>query len=129
MWWWRPPFLPDLLNVLRRQLQGLAARWALTEDETFRLLMVVNELVSNVIDHARTPFRVTVRLTGTVLRVLVTDHCAAAPQLQTHDQAVPAGHGLHLVDDLAAQWGWTGHRRGKTVWASITHRYPDHARG
>jgi anti-sigma regulatory factor (Ser/Thr protein kinase) len=124
VWRLRLPYLPDALAVQRRQLDGLTARWALTEDETFRLMTVVTELVSNAIDHARTPCRVTVRLAGSVLRVLVTDHSDAPPRLQPRDPRTSSGKGLQLIDALAAQWGWTANRRGKTVWASIAHAHP-----
>lgn len=118
------PALPSELPVLRRQLESLARRWGLTEDETFRLLIVVNELVSNVIDHARTSCRVTVRLAESGLRVLVTDYSQAPPQLAARDLQTIRGHGLHLIDGLAAQWGWATHAQGKTVWASIAHAQP-----
>lgn len=121
VWRWRPPSVPDALVVLRRRLQGLATRWGLSEDETFTLLTVVNELVANVVDHARTPCRVTVRRAGSVLRVLVTDYSDVPPRLQPQDVRAARGRGLQLIDSLAAQWGWTAHRRGKTVWASIAH--------
>ena len=109
--------------MLRDQLRGLARQWSLNDEETFRLLTVATELVTNVIEHARSPYRVTVRLTGSVLRVLVTDHSDAAPQLRPHGSDPVGRYGLRLVDELAAQWGWTLHRRGKTVWASIAHAH------
>jgi anti-sigma regulatory factor (Ser/Thr protein kinase) len=107
------------LSGLRRQLRGVASSWALTEDVAFRLVTVVNELVTNVVEHARTPCRVTVRHAGSVLRVLVTDYSDSPPQLHPHDSGASRGKGLQLIDGLAARWGWTPHRVGKTVWASI----------
>ena len=41
--------------------------------------MIVNELVSNAIDHARTACEITVRRTRSVLRVLVADDSPLPP--------------------------------------------------
>ncbi len=52
------------------------AQWHLTDDTIADALIVVEEMVANVVDHARTPFRLVVRLSGAVLHIAVHDHSA-----------------------------------------------------
>jgi anti-sigma regulatory factor (Ser/Thr protein kinase) len=130
VWRWRSACRPETVGALRHQLEDVATGWELDEDETFRLLMVVNELVTNVVQHACTRYRVTVRLLGSALRVLVTDYSttglkprSAEPRSDQPREDPDGGlhNGLRIVDALTAQWGWARNRAGKTVWASISH--------
>jgi two-component sensor histidine kinase len=70
---------PAQLAGLRAQLRYLAGLWAVTEDCTDRLLMIVNELVSNAVDHARTACEITVRRSRSLVRVLVVATAPADP--------------------------------------------------
>ena len=45
---------------VRRRLRAAFAQWELPAEAAENALMVVEELVANVVDHARTPFRLTV---------------------------------------------------------------------
>ena len=53
---------------IRRRLRTLLAGWGLSADTVDDALLVVEELVANVLDHARTRFELIVRLSGSVLR-------------------------------------------------------------
>ena len=46
--------------TIRRGLRSVFAQWGLPTEAAENALMVVEELVANAIDHARTPFRLTV---------------------------------------------------------------------
>ena len=81
--------------------------------------MIVNELVCNAIDHARTVCEVTVRRTRTLVRGLVTDGSTLPPRIPPHDVTAPRGRGLQMVKALADRWGWTPRHHGKTVWAVV----------
>jgi two-component sensor histidine kinase len=110
---------PAQLGSLRAQLRYLASLWALPEDCTDRLLLIVNELVSNAIDHARTACEITVRRTRSLVRVLVADDSPLPPRKPPHDVNAARGRGLQMVEALASRWGWTRRHRGKTVWATV----------
>jgi two-component sensor histidine kinase len=112
------------LGSLRAQLRYLASAWALPEDCTDRILMIVNELVSNAIDHARTSCEITVRHTRSLVRVLAADGSPLAPRLPPFDVNAARGRGLQMVEALASRWGWTRRRRGKTVWATVDCSQP-----
>ena len=64
---------PAQLRALREQLRHVASLWALPDDCTDRILMIVNELTSNAIDHARSTCAITVRHSKALVRVLVAD--------------------------------------------------------
>jgi len=110
---------PDQLAGLRAQLRHLARLWALPEDCVDTLVMIVNELVCNAIDHARTACEVTVRRTKSLIRVLVTDRSTLPPRMPPRDVTAPRGRGLQMVKALADRWGWTARHQGKTVWAVV----------
>lgn len=60
----------------------------------------------------------------------VTDPGAGHPVLETPDPAAEAGRGLHVIEALAATWGWTrldAHK--KAVWATLSIPGVDRANG
>jgi anti-sigma regulatory factor (Ser/Thr protein kinase) len=78
--------------------------WDLQHLEDVALLLV-SELATNALLHARTGFAVeAVRRRG-VLRVVVLDCSAAMPRPRRHDLAAGTGRGLSLIDTLAGSWG------------------------
>ncbi len=90
--------------------------------DTVKLL--VNELVTNSILHARSATEVTVFLAGPVLRVEVVDD---DPQLPTPRVAAPgdeSGRGMLLVDALSSRWGSEPRGSGKVVWFEVPRPAP-----
>jgi anti-sigma regulatory factor (Ser/Thr protein kinase) len=93
--------------------------------------LVVSELASNAVVHAKTSFTVSVAGNTTFVLVRVRDQSAVLPILRAAAQAGPAtaaslvrmgGRGLVLVDAFASTWGIDSGRDGKTVWATFaTH--------
>lgn len=104
---------------IRRRLRALLAGWDVRPDSVDDALLVVEELVANVLDHAGTRFELLVRMTGDVLHVSVRDRSARAPHVQPHDPHAARGRGLQLVASLSQRWGCEPHGDGKTVWAEL----------
>jgi two-component sensor histidine kinase len=75
---------------------------------------VINELLTNAVEHARTPLILTVSFRGTALLVEVRDESVAEPRLQPVDLQAARGRGLQFVDALARRWSWTADGSGKT---------------
>jgi anti-sigma regulatory factor (Ser/Thr protein kinase) len=97
-------------------------------------LLVVSELVSNAIRHARTDFVVAAEIRGSTLRLEVRDYDTRPPALLGLDEESTSGRGLHMVSAIAAEWGWNteegGGESGKVVWAEIELDAPElHAQG
>lgn len=108
-----------VVSRIRRHVRALLARWDLSVDRIEDAVLVVEELVANVVDHARTRFRLVIDLTGPVLRLAVRDDSDGCPRLAPHDPCAVRGRGLQLIAALTLQWGYDRHDRGKTVWAVI----------
>jgi serine/threonine-protein kinase RsbW len=81
--------------------------------------LLVSELVTNALVHARTSARLWISVTGAIARVEVTDDGPGQPRLRV--PGPDGGYGLWLTDTLARSWG-VNHRDdtpGKTVWFSV----------
>jgi anti-sigma regulatory factor (Ser/Thr protein kinase) len=85
--------------------------------EAARLL--VSELVTNAVLHARTDLEVVVTQSGAGVRVEVRDHNPTAPVVRRYEDEAMTGRGLALVDELAARWGVTRRPDGKAVWFEL----------
>lgn len=83
--------------------------------------LLLSELVSNVVDHARTEFTVRVVASHDLVRVRVevSDGSAVLPAVV--DAAVDAerGRGLALLDQMAGSWGVDTRPDGKTIWFEV----------
>jgi len=84
--------------------------------------LIVSELVTNGVVHARTELQVTVRLCGRTLSLAVRD---GDPRL-LHPAGGGAeadgqgyGRGLLIVDSMADSWGCTPTADGKVTWATL----------
>ncbi len=78
--------------------------------------LVVSELATNAVRHARSGFVVRLdRDAKGTLRIEVVDHGRErlAPLTEV---GIENGRGLHIVERLSREWGWTRHPGGKVVW-------------
>ena len=104
---------------LRHHVRALLTGWGVPAEGVDDALLVVEELVANVIDHARTRFEIVVQVAGDALYVGVRDHSTREPRVQPRDPHAVRGRGLQLVTALAQRWGCDRHPDGKTVWAQL----------
>ncbi|MFI0827327.1 ATP-binding protein [Streptomyces roseolus] len=114
---------PDSVAVARRLVVAVLARWEMSEDAVERAELVVSELATNAIQHARmraSSIRVAVsRVEDDHVQVAVTD---LDPRPLIRRQAGPydeGGRGLDLVAALSARWGCDYRPWGKRVWAEL----------
>jgi anti-sigma regulatory factor (Ser/Thr protein kinase) len=80
--------------------------------------VVVSELASNVVRHARTPFEVTIRVTD-IVWVGVRDASRRQPRVLFASPSDMSGRGLLLVSSLATRWGIDWRDGDKVVWAEL----------
>jgi anti-sigma regulatory factor (Ser/Thr protein kinase) len=80
--------------------------------------LAVTELAANAVRHAETPFTVAVKKEddGTAL-VEVSDSSDQLPHLREPDDE--GGRGLHIVDEVALEWGVRRSGPGKTVFVRL----------
>jgi len=81
--------------------------------------LLVSELVTNAILHARSPIALVVRKVRTAVRIEVFDDGNGVPQPLHPDHEADAGRGLGLVEAVATRWGVEDLDAGKTVWFEV----------
>lgn len=102
----------------RRFVESTLAEWGVDGGDD--AVLVVSELVTNGLLHARTPM--TVRLADDAqgsVRLSVSDGSARALEERRFSIESGTGRGLRLLASLAAEWGVEWHDGGKTVWCRI----------
>lgn len=104
----------------RRLAAATFRRWTLPEDLIAGALLVVSELVTNAVTHARTRSELTLQLTGRHLHIAVRDGSHRPPLRQRNrDFDQGGGRGLGIVGQFAAAWGVLTDPDGKVVWAQL----------
>jgi anti-sigma regulatory factor (Ser/Thr protein kinase) len=97
----------------------------LAEATRSRVELMVSELSTNAVKHARTAFNITVVTSEDAVRVEVNDKDEQAPVLRHPAPTDMGGRGLVIVHALADDWGVDVHDGDKTVWFSLKDR-PSH---
>ena len=114
----RLPPTTDSVPVARRhareQLLGSAA-------DVDTVVLLVSEVVTNAVLHARSDVFLTVQDHGATARVEVRDSSPVPPRLHRFAVESATGRGLRLLDQLALRWGadQVDEGRGKTVWFEV----------
>ena len=82
--------------------------------------VVVSELVTNALVHARKPFTVTLSQSSRTLLVRVEDESTEPPIVRTPGPMADSGHGLRIVEALSRDWGFVPGEESKVVWATFS---------
>lgn len=114
-------FPPDANSIPAARRFVLAAVGAVAAGPRDAVAVMVSELAMNAVEHARTRFRVTVEITGGLLRVEVTDSGGGTPAAQPQPDATSLrGRGLFILDQLCDAWGTSSSAGPATsVWFTI----------
>jgi anti-sigma regulatory factor (Ser/Thr protein kinase) len=95
---------PAQLAVLRAELTDLLRAEGWTGADLHAVLLAADELATNAIVHARTPFAVRCTVDRYV-EVEVTDgQPQRLPYLRSVVDGQPGGFGLRIVEDIAREW-------------------------
>jgi anti-sigma regulatory factor (Ser/Thr protein kinase) len=114
------PALPRSVPAARRHARRTAREAGLPEDTSDALHLLVSELVTNAVVHARTDVRLHIVVTPDEIRVEVCDQGGLHPRLRTHSASATTGRGLRLLSALASSWGVDELADGgKMVWAVL----------
>lgn len=100
--------------VAREQLGALC-----TADALDTVSLLVTELVTNGILHARTPLRLLIEANPGRVRVCVEDSSRLVPEVHRYGNDAVTGRGLAMVEQLASSWGVDATPAGKVVWCEI----------
>ncbi|HEX8769517.1 MAG TPA: ATP-binding protein [Acidimicrobiales bacterium] len=82
-------------------------------------VLLVSELVTNAVLHARTGPDVTLRLNDDRLWIGVHDDNPVTPAPKRYGPNAATGRGLQLVEQVAASWGVDKDGSGKVVWFEL----------
>lgn len=110
----------DAPGLARQLVVRFCQSWKLSS-LTDHAQLIVSELVSNSVRHARTDIELTVTLGKAYLHLQVRDRSTGLPTLYLGPPSLRArqSRGLILVDSLASGWGTRISGYGKTVWATL----------
>jgi anti-sigma regulatory factor (Ser/Thr protein kinase) len=106
----------------RRLVGDALMQWGHGQELSDSVALVVSELATNAVTHARSPFSVRARSDQQVIRISVRDASSVMPELRQVGPAQGAGLGLQMVDALAGTWGVEVTAGGKSVWAQLALR-------
>ena len=111
------------VRLARHATHVVLSAWQLAYMEESAVL-IVSELVTNAVRHARETDVVEVDLhaTRTCLRIEIQDCDRHWPQPRIPGGFEESGFGFVLVDALAAKWGVRETTTGKAVWAELDIR-------
>ena len=104
-------------TMAREQLEASCPR-----DTVEVIALLVTELVTNAILHARTPLQLTLESHPDLVRICVEDHSGEQPAVRHYDPDAVTGRGLALVEQLASSWGVDTTPEGKAVWCEVPIR-------
>ncbi|WP_149825764.1 ATP-binding protein [Streptomyces tailanensis] len=122
--------LPRNIPLARRHVARLAVDWG-HPDVAGDAALLTSELCTNALLHGCLRdrlFRVETSLTGTALRVAVTDpRGERLPHPRPSATDDQSGRGLVIVRTLANRWSVEKLTVGKTIWAELDIRGATHA--
>jgi len=95
-------------------------RWNLSQAVMEDADVLVSELVTNAVRHARTASTLMLQLTDRYLHVAVRDGSSEPPRtVATGDPLAMNGRGMRIVAMLTTSWGVLPAADGKVVWATL----------
>lgn len=114
-------FLPatGAIAAARRFVAGVLSRRGADEDLLDDAALVVSELATNAVRHGRSPFRVVVSGTGSVVRIEVEDAGPGWPRQRTPAADDPTGRGVAIVAALSRRSGCDALPDGKVAWVDL----------
>ena len=107
-------------RVTRRHLEPVCPEGALDVAS-----LLVTELVSNAVLHARTEMFLVVDVMPGRIELRVQDGSPDDPERKELDPHSSSGRGLAIVDELATTWGVDHDHGRKVVWAKIDFPLPE----
>ena len=89
-------------------------------DITDMVLLLVSEVVTNAVLHARSQIRLGIGWNGDAVRVEVADHSPLPATPRRFAELATTGRGMQMVDQVADSWGLRPVDDGKVIWFELT---------
>lgn len=111
---------PDAPGRARRVVDRWLSNIGCSEATAQNVALVVSELVTNSVLHARSLSRIVVTPKDDRVRIEVHDDDPAPPQLPS-EVGAQGGFGMRIVAATADEWGWQPTMSGKVVWTEVRY--------
>ncbi len=118
------PAEPESPGRARRLVTATLRQWRYGDVIVDDVALIVSELATNAVRHARSPFSIAVRMEDAMLHVAVHDGTPLSTTAPDWGSIPQSLHGLGLIDALSSDWGVEGASSGKVVWAELPCRAP-----
>ncbi len=114
---------PESASAAREFVGDALSRRGCSPDVVETTMLLTSEVATNAVVHARTGFRIRLRVKVGLIRIEVEDEGMGAAVLTYADHDEVRGRGLYIVDALADRWG-DEHRPGgrHRVWFELQVR-------
>jgi anti-sigma regulatory factor (Ser/Thr protein kinase) len=109
----------SVVSVARARQFVSSALSHCNEDVVSVARLLVSELATNAVVHARSPFDVSVSESDGLIRIAISDDASEPPTPLSAGPHDTCGRGLLLLNQFAADWGVVDRRPGKTVWFDL----------
>jgi serine phosphatase RsbU (regulator of sigma subunit)/PAS domain-containing protein len=113
---WEVAAEPAAVAQTRKDAVAQLESWGL-DDAVFATELIVSELITNAIRHARPPIELRLIREAGNLICEVSDASNTAPHMRRARTFDEGGRGLLLVAQLTRRWGTRQSATGKTIWA------------
>ncbi|MFI1164723.1 ATP-binding protein [Streptomyces sp. NPDC020801] len=122
------PRAPEAVRTVRRSAREVLAHWALPAETADDAVLVITELITNAITHARPPAELRLSMPGgggrRALRIEVTDAGPVPRHRPSPGGPHPAvweesGRGTGIIAALSIRHGTSHRPRGSTRWADL----------
>lgn len=117
---WTFEFEPDVASAARARRLARDVLPAHAEPVADTVVLLVSELVTNAVVHARSAAALQIAVDARRVRVTVLDASPVEPQLRAATRRAAGGRGMVLVDAMADAWGCELVSGGKSVWCELT---------
>jgi hypothetical protein len=110
---------PSVLRNMRLFVRDALHDWG-ADDLGTMAEIVASELASNAVQHARSPFRVSISRPSTAIRIEVRDASFKRPECIRANPSRAGGRGISMIAAISHAWGTRDEVDGKTVWAEVS---------
>ena len=110
---WTLPGEPASVPAARHHLEAQLRGSGVPQDVQETAVLLLSEVVTNAVLHARTPLALEIERVAGAVRVTVSDGSPRQPPRRRHGLHAGTGRGLGLLATLATDWG---SERGQHPW-------------
>jgi two-component sensor histidine kinase len=107
----------DSVGRVARQFVHDHIAWAVPPDLALDLDLIVNEIANNAFRHGAEPVEIVMQGDPNRVRIDISDRSPDLPRLTEPTEL--GGFGMHIVANLADDWGAHRTENGKVVWAEV----------